>query len=58
MAKVTGATVIGLPTGSTHFTIIKYTHTRVKQATNFWLASFIGALGSNFHYRTALNLIW
>jgi len=57
MAKVTGATMIGLTTRTTHLSIVQYAHARIKQAPNLGLRSFIGSLRGNLHDGTTFNLL-
>jgi hypothetical protein len=57
MSKVTGAAMIGLTTGATYFTIIKYTHARIKQTSNLWLISLMRLLRRDLHHRAAFNLL-
>jgi hypothetical protein len=57
MSKMTGAAVIRLTTGATHFTIVQYTHTRIKQTSNLRLITIVCGLRRNFHHRAAFNLL-
>jgi hypothetical protein len=57
MSKMTGATVICLTTGTTHFTIVQYTHARIKQTSNLRLIALVRGLRRNFHHRAAFNLL-
>jgi len=57
MSKMTGATVIRLSTRAAHFTIVKYTHARIKQTSNLRLISLMRRLRRNFHHGTAFNFL-
>jgi hypothetical protein len=57
VSKVAGAAMIRLAAGAADFSIVQNTHAWIKQASNFWLISFISDVRSNLHYGAPFNLL-